>query len=635
MMTPSQWRHKPNPLELCEPDMNNILLKMPLVALIAATLLASGCSAVNLKGHTPATAAEAVSLAAGESDPQLAQTYLLKSADSFQQSGDHESARRILNSAPLSNPLPELRNQHLLLSMGSAVALDDHQWANALANTVSYEDFLRYPPEISHKAGNLLASTYLLADRPLDSARTLMQMVDNDVAIDIQETHDRIWQALKQTPDQTLNAASQRAIGFTSQGWLELASIMRQPGISLDEQGRSIRDWQNNWASHPAATQLPGELQLITTLVQERPQNIALALPLSGDLANAGAVIRDGFLAAFYNDDSARDYDLDITVLDTNGTPFNELYQEIASSYDLIIGPLRKPLVEELAERDNLPTPVLALNYLPDDTKPPEGMYQFGLAAEDEARQIAIRLDQEQRHQALVLIPTGDWGDRFELALRTALAENNGTALNTIRFLPSENFRAVTADLLGISESRQRAIDVERTIGLNVEFEPRRRQDADAIVMVAPPTIARQFKPLFAFYFAGDLPVYSPSLVFQGNPDPSRDRDLNDVRFTDTPWVLAEVNPFRDQAAKAFNNIGGQFGRLFAMGADAYALSTRLPLLKNVEGSRLDGQTGGLTMASNGSVHRSQLWAQFVNGTPRLMPELTDTEEDAETLGQP
>ena len=166
-----------------------------------------------------------------------------------------------------------------------------------------------------------------------------------------------------------------------------------------------------------------------------------------------------------------------------------------------------------------LPVPVLGLNYLPREVTAPDGLYQFGLSAEDEARQIANRLDAEGIDQILVLIPTGNWGDRLETALLDQLAENGGIALDIERYFREDNLRAVTADLLGITVSRDRAIDVERTAGIDVEFEPRRRQDADGIVMVAEPTVARQFKPLFAFYFGGDLPVYSPSIE---GPGPER-----------------------------------------------------------------------------------------------------------------
>ena len=45
--------------------------------------------------------------------------------------------------------------------------------------------------------------------------------------------------------------------------------------------------------------------KLIATLADSRPEKIALALPLQGPLATAGKAIRDGFLAAYYLDDTA------------------------------------------------------------------------------------------------------------------------------------------------------------------------------------------------------------------------------------------------------------------------------------------------------------------------------------------
>ena len=72
----------------------------------------------------------------------------------------------------------------------------------------------------------------------------------------------------------------------------------------------------------------------------------------------------------------------------------------------------------------------------------------------------------------------------------------------------------------------------------------------------------------------------------------------------------------------------GQQGRLFAMGADAWHLSKRLPLLRQVDDASIAGQTGVLTMTPQGSIHREQLWAQFRNGTPELLPKLTPEVSD-------
>ncbi|MEC7377795.1 MAG: penicillin-binding protein activator, partial [Pseudomonadota bacterium] len=314
---------------------------------------------------------------------------------------------------------------------------------------------------------------------------------------------------------------------------------------------------------------------------------------------------------------------------DTSETAFSDLYKQLSQqNIDLVVGPLEKEALAQLGNMNTLPVPALGLNYLPAEIDPPDGLYQFGLSAEDEARQIADRLAAENLRQVLVLIPQGEWGDRVEAALLERMRADGGTALDIERFFREDNLRAVTADLLGITVSRDRAIQVERTIGMNVEFEPRRRQDADAIVMVAEPTVARQFKPLFAFYFGGDLPVYSPSIVYEGSPAPGRDRDLNGVVFTDIPWVLGSGNELRERATDLLSSTRGQPGRLFAMGADAWQLSKRLPLLKQVESASIAGHTGILTMTREGSIHREQLWAQFQDGVPVRLPDPVTEEPD-------
>lgn len=610
-----------------------------LATVFAVALLSAGCASVNLQSHVAQSPQQALEFAGQEDNRETAQRYLLRIASRFQDQGNHEAARTLLQSQQLAQPSPELKSQKRLLAMASATTLDDSDWARTLAVSLSPESITEYSPDLMSRAAQLQAETYTLAGEPLSAAMTLILLTQTDSQANPQQLHDQIWQQLKTVPDRTLEGANSEAIGYETQGWLELAMTVRAPGIELDQQGRTIRNWQNNWPGHPAAQVLPSELQLIASLAESRPAKIALALPLTGPLGAAGKAIRDGFIAAYYEDPSVDRDATEIRVVDTSSTPFKELYGKLSEeNVDLIVGPLEKEALTSLSAMNTLPVPALGLNYLPSGKKAPEGLYQFGLSAEDEARQIADRLKAKDIRHALVLIPQGEWGDRVEAALNQRMAENGSRALDTERFFRDDNLRAVTADLLGISVSRDRAIQVERTIGLDVEFEPRRRQDAEAIIMVAEPTIARQFKPLFAYYFGGDLPVYSPSIVYEGDPDPARDRDLDRVIFTDTPWTLGKDNKLQAEANKYLSGTQGQLGRLFAMGADAWQLSKRLPLLRQVESATIDGQTGELSMTDNGSIHREQLWAQFRNGRPELLPELEDTEPETaeeETLGSP
>lgn len=603
-----------------------------LASFLSVFLLLSGCATVNLDSHIAQTPNEALELAAGEDNRTTAQQYLLRIASRFQSQGNHEDVRTILESAQLDQMAPGLEREKRLLAMTSATALGDSSWTESITAALTPEAFIDYAPGQMGNAADLQARTYELAGDRVGAAMTLMLLAQTDPDADVQQLHDRIWQLLKTLSDQELADASAKAIGYETQGWLELAALVREPGVSLDERGRVVRSWQNNWPGHPAAQVPPSELELIATLATSRPEKIALALPLEGPFASAGKAIRDGFLSAYYMDQSADRSTTDIRVINTSGENFGELYSELSSGgFDLIVGPLEKEALSELAGMTTLPVPALGLNYLPEGSNPPDGLYQYGLSAEDEARQIADRLVDEGLDHVLVLIPQGEWGDRVERALLSRLQQRNGVALDIERFFPEDNLRTVTADLLGITVSRNRAIQVERTIGIDVEFEARRRQDADAIVMVAEPTVARQFKPLFAFYFGGDLPVYSPSIVYGGSPNPSRDRDLNNVIFTDIPWVLGENNELRAQAREHLKGTQGQLGRLFAMGADAWQLSKRLPLLRQLDSAAIEGQTGVLTMTRQGSIHRSQLWAQFINGTPELLPERQPAEEEQGT----
>ena len=150
--------------------------------------------------------------------------------------------------------------------------------------------------------------------------------------------------------------------------------------------------------------------------------------------------------------------------------------------------------------------------------------------------------------------------------------------------------------------------------------------------MVAEPFVARQFKPLFAYYYASDVPVFSPSIIYSGRPDPARDRDVNGVYFTDLPWILDREPEFRQKAYEEFENLDGPLGRLFAMGADAWTLSTRLPLMQQVPDTRVEGHTGELWLDQNNRIHRTQMWGIFQDGVPTVVADTSATEEIIEPI---
>ncbi len=559
---------------------------------------------------------------------------LLQAADKFQGSNQDHRARQVLRSIPADQLSGDLKSQYLLLAMHTILALDDVAWAQRIAPELTPELFRQYPDQDQARAATMEAQTLAKANNLVVAAEVLVDAEPLYTDETAQQNRNLIWHWLETADPESVSAAAKRSTSYAMQGWLELAVSMREAGASLDQQSQAIRQWQKNWPQHPAAQSLPDELALIVSLVQQRPEHIVLALPLEGHLADAGKSILEGFIGAYYEDQQHGQHQTRIQVVDTSGGNFAQKYRTLVNQKpDLVIGPLAKKAVASIAAEPSLPVPVLALNYL--DTpgaQSPANFFQFGLSPEDDVRQIAERLQRRDDRQVLALAPVGAWGNRVLTAFDQDFAGMGGTVLDTARFARGDTLKRAVANVLGVTRSRDRAIQIEHTIARDVKFEPRRRQDVDAIVLVASPAVARQIKPLLDFYFAGSLPVYATSTTYSGQPNPQADSDLDGVRFTDIPWVLQGSSPLRRQLSSTFPGLFSEYDRLFALGADAYLLSSRLPLLRQVPNSVVDGHTGTLTMSDNGEIHRKLDWAIFRDGTPHMLPPLTGSSPQS---GQP
>lgn len=150
----------------------------------------------------------------------------------------------------------------------------------------------------------------------------------------------------------------------------------------------------------------------------------------------------------------------------------------------------------------------------------------------------------------------------------------------------------------------------------------------DMIFLIADPAQARQIKPTFAFHYAGQIPVYSTSQVYSGQPNPKADRDLNGVRFNTMPWLF-DTNSKEKQAVAQYTKSAAVYGRLHALGADAFRLYARLPQLDQVPDMRIYGATGALHMLDDGRIEREQIWVRFRNGEAQPLPTVIN-EGDAQ-----
>ncbi len=446
----------------------------------------------------------------------------------------------------------------------------------------------------------------------------LSGLIDNKVQY--QANQDSLWQNLMSIPFAELQQLSENEHGQAARGWYNLAAINKNNQIDLEQQREQLQQWLSMWRQHPAHNNLPSDLRLLQSLIEQQPRQVALLLPMQGKLAEAGEAVRDGFFAAYFEalgngrqTPEVRQYDSSVDVI--------AAYQQaIADGADLVIGPIDKEKVTEISLMPSLEVPVLSLNY--PDTPPAEplkGFYQFGLAVEDEARQVARQAFLEGHRQAMVIIPSQEWSERSARAFANEWEQLGGTVVNRTQFQAGANYSRLVKDAMQIEQSQIRTREMQALLGIPLQSSPRSRSDVDMIFLIADPAQARQIKPTFAFHYAGKIPVYATSQIYSGQPNPKADRDLNGVRFNTMPWLF-DTTSKEKQAVAQHTKSAAVYGRLHALGADAFRLYARLPQLEQVPDMRIYGATGALHMLSDRRIEREQMWVRFRNGEAQPLP---------------
>lgn len=462
-------------------------------------------------------------------------------------------------------------------------------------------------PALRYRIHNFQRHLLALTGDYLGSAQLGAALIGQAPAADQAALIRSVWHDLQRLDADELEFAAARTTDPDWGAWLSLAALANRDLARLSVE---LQEWLANFPEHPAANPLPGGLEYLRQSTQT-PDRVALLLPLSGRLAPAAKSVLDGYLAAHYRAQRSTPPPPEILVLDSARYPSSaEAYQEAVNrGAKLVVGPLSKSAVAELAMAPGRSVPVLALNHVDGDLPPSNSaLVQFSLAPEDEAAQIAELAFGHGARRALVLRPAGAWGDKMELALRERWQALGGSTADVATFSGQDDYSAGVKSGLGIAASEQRRRQVRDMLATNVEFTPRRRQDLDAIFMLARNgPEARALKPLLAFHYAGALPVYATSSVYSGVPD-SRDKDLDGLRLVELPWLL-DSNPTLKRAIAQEDR--DRYPRLNALGADAYRLQNRLVQLQAGPDALLKGDTGLLTMNPRLQIQRELEAAEF------------------------
>ena len=461
----------------------------------------------------------------------------------------------------------------------------------------------------------LLADTYLATNRFYASARERV-LIHHLLEGSAQKANtNAIFETLLNLPTPILTAYAKKSISNEVRGWLSLSAMSKQFQNRPSQQLRALGNWKKLWIGHPAAENLPDGLTFLDSVVAEQPKVLGIILPQSGPLAAAGNAITKGIMAAHYDANSATE----IRVFDSQSITdlLAFIQKEAANGVDLFIGPLEKDKVAALAEA-RLSVPVLALNRLalPDDARINGNLFQFGLAPEDEAIQIARRAQKDQHRRVLLIAPSDNWGDRSVEAYQSA-TEGLDTKTIIARYDDDVTYAQFVRQILEVDESQARSDELRRMIGRGFEFTPRRRQDLSMIALLSNGDDARQLSPALAFYYADDLPIFATSQVNDVNATRINNLDLNGVQFLDIPWKLLPRDDLGDRIVNAWPAASGSLGPLFAMGMDSYNLLPRLKQMREFPSTRFYGTTGTLRIEQQ-VLRRDLTWATMEDGSVQV-----------------
>jgi outer membrane PBP1 activator LpoA protein len=572
-----------------------------------------------LRQNNPAAAAQMYERLAADNTPPASVNFSLSAARAWLTANKPADAQRALDAAGTTLTPKQGFDRDLLRT---EVLLDQGQFTPAWRQVSAIAE-----PRDGADAARLFKlqqQVALRAGLPLDAIKA-EQSRERVATSDAERAVARrdLLAGLREASDRGVRLDPATAREPVARGWLEMGQIAAAAGRSPQAAGPAIERWRARYPGHPAGTVAFAEIVTPATATAPLPssgnQLIGLLLPLTGAQGTSAALVRDGFLSAIAEmPDAARPQ---VRVYDTGTLPVGTALENAATDgVGFLVGPLTRAEVQTAIEQRVGGTPILLLNNVTGDMSAGPGVYQYALAPEDEARQVARQAIASGQKRALLFAPTGDWGTRVGNAFTDELTRAGGQVLAHASYDPARNeLTAVITQALLVNDSRARFRRVQQVVGTELQFEPRRRADVDLIFAAGQTLSLRQIRPQLKFFSAGDIPTYMTSIDGL-DADANANRDLEGMRYPELPWVLESSGPVADTRLRTqpkWEASGQRLSRLFAFGYDAAVLSVQLrarqPALP------LQGLTGKLNLSSGGRIERELDWAQISGGVPKLL----------------
>lgn len=444
----------------------------------------------------------------------------------------------------------------------------------------------------------LLALAYQMQDQISQAALQRMKL---DVLLtdakSVLSNRQKMWGLMQCMPSAELNTQLMESqSGSVWQGWLQLAKIMRSQSFT-----DAWPQWEERYPNHPALSIIkrPSRWSFMRPKDVKHVRKIGLLLPLSGVLSGPGQAVKQGFMDAYQKSGKS----VEIAVYDSAQGAVTQYHRALDDGADIVVGPLTKAEASAVATTFTS-VPTLLLNDFSHSLS--SSKYAFGYSPKDEASQLADTMHEKSYQRIMMIVPNNSWGHDVSAAFEKSAYHHDMQIVSTVTYAPGQNISQLLRQGLNYQEHKTMTANGRKTI------EASRRQDIDAIFLLAYPSMARQIVPMLKYYYAGDVPVYATSAAYGAYYNPSLDRDLDGLYFLDIPWVFNHQIGHRNWP-EPWNT----YSRLYALGYDSFEMTQQWQALQSMPQSGLSKQTGVLYMMPNGHIRRELVLGQFHQGVAR------------------
>lgn len=463
-------------------------------------------------------------------------------------------------------------------------------------------------------------------DQHIDTVRTLFRIKElypeRLTSLDKLLVNELIWKHIVQIPASSLNKFVQD-FGSQAASWVQLAKIVQNYIGAPSQFPIELKRWHKNYASFNDYEYLPDQIKQLISVQPYAPKKMALLLPLTGSIATQAKTIRNGFLANVDFDDN-----IEVIVLNTETETLESIEKQlIDQNIEFIVGPLKKEKITEFQKSEVLKNiPTLYLNSIELEQYENQEQYYFSLAPEDEINQAVEYFISKRIEYPALIYADNSLGRRLAEQFEQQWLFHTDKKIETIAFKNKSKLGIAVKNLLDVNHSERRVKEMEKLFGSQLKAENRSRNDIDAIYVIANSQQTRLIKPFFdtnVSVFNKLLPIYASSRSYLIGETSSQKRDLNDLTFTEMPWLVKDTNKQATDIYLQVSENHTQLKKLFAFGYDAKQLIPLLKQLKILTGLEVEGLTGKLSLNKQNTIKRYLDWSRYQQGKIVVLKKLT------------